>query len=256
MKWGGNKEVVEVGLHSRLRFVATSGGYKLTDQTQDLAMALGGKRVENERLDVLRRHRLTWNLRGDGALVRIDGAKENFAALIPLLEGESKKRAEERLAEGRFGEDDVATWYETYEILAGQTLELGRDYWFRHARSTEEGWIPYDVLFRLGPWEETPNGRRLRQRLAFVKSATIEIPAAERIRPKVRGSFDPEKPGKLVSGYKITGTASRLIDPATMLVWREQLYRREEHEIRPIEEIGITFAVEERLDSTLTPAAE
>lgn len=255
MKWGGNKEVIEVGLISHLRFVATASGYRLTDQTQDLAMAMDGRRVESKLLDVLRRHRLTWHLARDGRLERIEGARENFAAMIPLLEGESKKQAEQRLAEGRFGEDDVATWYESYEILAGQSLELDRDYWFRHARSTADGWVGYDVLFRLGPWEETPNGRRLRQRAAFVKSALVELPGAERLEPKVRTRFDPARPGPLASGYKITGNASRLIDPATLVVWREQLYRREEHEIRPVEEIGITFAVEERLDTTLNPVA-
>jgi len=256
MKWGGNKEVIEVGLISHLRFAPTASGYRLTDQTQDLAVAMDGKRVENEFLEVVRRHRLTWILASDGRLERIEGARENFAAMIPLLEGESKKQAEQRLAEGRFGEDDIATWYETYEILAGQALELDRDYWFRHARSTADGWVGYDVLFRLGPWEETPVGRRLRQRAAFVKSALVELPAAERIEPKIRSRFDPNKPGPLANGYKITGSASRLIDPATLLFYREQLYRREEHEIRPVEEIGITFAVEERLDSTLTPVAE
>jgi len=256
MKWGGNKEVVEVGMIAHLRFVPTANGYRLTDQTQDLAMAMDGKRVESKLLDVVRRHRLTWILGRDGRLERIDGARENFAAMIPLLEGESKKRAEERLAEGKFGEDDVASWFETYEILAGQTLELDRDYWFRHARSTDDGWVAYDVLFRLGPWEETPNGRRLRQRVAFVPSAMVELPRAEKLTPVVRSHFDPTRPGALASGYKITGSASRLIDPATLLVWREQIYRREEHEIRPVEEVGITFAIEARLDTTLTPVAE
>jgi len=256
MKWGGNKEVVEVGMIAHLRFVPTANGYRLTDQTQDLAMAMDGKRVESKLLDVVRRHRLTWILGRDGRLERVDGARENFAAMIPLLEGESKKRAEQRLAEGKFGEDDVASWFETYEILAGQTLELDRDYWFRHARSTDDGWVAYDVLFRLGPWEETPYGRRLRQRAAFVPSALVELPRAEKLEPKVRSRFDPARPGELASGYKITGNASRLIDPATLLVWREQIYRREEHEIRPIEEVGITFAIEARLDTTLTPVAE
>lgn len=255
-KWGGNKEVIEVGMISRLRFAPTAGGYRLTDQTQDLAIAMDGKRVESKVLDVVRRNRLTWYVGRDGRLERVEGARENFAAMIPLLEGEAKKRAEQRLAEGEFGGDEIATWFETCEVLAGQTLELDRDYWFRHARSTDDGWVVFDVLFRLGPWEETPHGRRLRQRAAFVSNARAELPQAVELAPKLRSRFDPARPGALARGYKITGNASRLIDPATLLVWREQVYRREEHEIRPVEEVGITFAVEARLDTTLTPVAE
>lgn len=256
IKWGGNREVVEAGLLARRTFTRAGVGYRLAEVTRDVALAMDGERLESKLLDQLKRNRLTYVIGADGAFQRLEGARENLERMVPLLEGESKKSAEKRLAEGRFGDAERADWYATYEILAGQKLELDRDYWFHHAHPTDDGWAPHDVLFRVGPWDETPNGRLLRQRVAYVRSALLEIPGAVELTPRVRSRFDPAAPGPRASGYQITGNVSRLIDPATLTIWREQLYRREAHEIRPVEEVGITFVVEARLDFTLTPAAD
>jgi hypothetical protein len=254
-KWGGNKETFSAGIRARQIWSRSGGGYRLVEQTEEVAFAIDGKPAKSAMAAKLAANRLAYVVAADGALVRVEGARENLERLLPLLEGESRKSAEKRLAEGRFGDGEAASWFDTIEILAGQTLELGRDYWYPAATTSDDGWVPHQILFRLGPWEETPVGRRLRIRGAFVRSALVEIPAAVRIAPRVRSRFDPERPGKLATGYTVTGNFSRLIDPATMSPHRDQLYRRLATEIRPDDSIGITFAVEERLDVTYLPLA-
>jgi hypothetical protein len=255
IKWGGNKEVMSAGHRATHAWAKVDGGYRVTERTLEVALALDGKPVDSPMLAKLAENRLVYRAAANGALRSVDGPRENLQRILPLLEGESKKSAEKRLEENRFGDSERAGWFELVEILAGQTLELDRDYWLPSATTTDDGWARHEIVFRLGPWEETAHGRLLRWRGAFVRSALAEIPGAVRLAPKVRGLFDPEAPGDLATGYSITGNFSRLIDPATMTIYRDQVYRREAHEIKPVEAIGITFVVEERLDATYTPVA-
>jgi len=254
-KWGAHVDTLAIGQRAHWSFAPDGAGFALVDATQELAMAKEGKPFSHPLLDAGAKSRTTYHLRSDGALQRIDGLRGDAERMVAALEGEAKQSAKKRLAEGRLGETERWLWFERVEILAGQRLELDRDYWFRSAMPSDDGWVPHQVLFRLGPWEETPHGRRLRIQLAYVADARATIPAAVELKPKVATRFDPAAPGKLLAGYEVKGNASRLVDPATGLVWREQTFRRESHVERPIEEIGITISVESRTDSTLTPLA-
>lgn len=255
VKWGAHNEEVAIGQRSHWRFARGGNGLTLIDSTQELAMAKGGKPFEHPALAAGAKASVEYRLGPDGRLDRLFGSQRNAERMVAALEGEAKESAKQRLAEGRSGESEQFLWYERFEILAGQTLELDRDYWFASAWPSDDGWVPHQVLFRLGPWEETPQGRRLRMQLAYVENATATIPGAIRLAPKVRSGFDPGRPGKLLTGYRLSGNANRLVDPATGLVWREQSFRRESHVERPVEEIGITIALEVRTDFALTPLA-
>jgi hypothetical protein len=112
IKWGGNQEVVEAGLLARRTFTRAGVGYRLAEVTRDVALAMDGERLESKLLDQLKRNRLTYVIGADGAFQRLEGARENLERMVPLLEGESKKSAEKRLAEGRFGDAERADWYE------------------------------------------------------------------------------------------------------------------------------------------------
>ena len=254
-KWGAHVDTLAIGQRTTWTLAPEAGGLRLTAATQELAMAKEGKPFQHPILEAGARSRVTYHLAADGALLRMDGLRADRERVVAALEGEAKESAKKRLAEGRLGESERWLWFERFEILAGQTLELDRDYWFRSASPSDDGWIPYQVLFRLGPWETTPQGRRLRMQLAYVADALATIPAATEIRARIKTRFDPAKPGPLLRGYELRGNASRLVDPATGLVWREQSFRRESHVERPVEELGITIATEARTDFTLTPLA-
>lgn len=254
-KWGAHVDTLAIGQRSGWTFAPEGSGLRLTEATQELAMAKEGKPFHHPLLEASAKSTTVYHLAADGALQRMDGLRSNTERVVAALEGEAKESAKKRLAEGRLGESERWLWFERFEILAGQTLELDRDYWFRTAAPSDDGWVAYQVLFRLGPWETTPAGRRLRVQLAYVADALATIPAAVELRPKIRTRFDPAAPGKVLTGYQIRGNASRLVDPATGLVWREQAFRRETHVERPVEEIGISISIEARTDFTLTPLA-
>jgi len=254
-KWGGHDDRIAIGQRAHWSFSRDGAGLRMTDATQELAIAKDGKPFEHPLLAAGAKSRVDFRLGADGALQRVDGTRGNAERMVAVLEGEAQESAKKRLGEGRHDESERWLWFERFEIYAGQTLDLDRDYWFRTAAPSDDGWVPYQVLFRLGPWETTPQGRRLRVQLAYVADAPAAIPAATEIRPKVRTRFDPARPGKLLSRYQYRGTATRLVDPATGLIWREQSFRRESHEERPIDELGITIAIEARTDFTLTSLA-
>lgn len=255
VKWGAHNEEVAIGQRSHWRFARGAAGWTLTDATQELAMAKGGKPFEHPALVAGAKATIEYRLGPDGRLDRLVGSQRNAERLVAALEGEAKESAKKRLAEGRSGESEQFLWFERFEILAGQSLELGRDYWFPSAWPSDDGWVPHHVLFRLGPWEPAPQGRLLRVQLAYVADAPATIPGAVRLAPRVSTRFSPERMAKVLSGYQLRGNASRLVDPTTGLVWREQSFRRESHVERPIEEIGITIALEVRTDFTLSPLA-
>lgn len=255
VKWGAHNEEIAIGQRSHWRFARLASGFSLTDATQELAVAKGGKPFEHPAIAAGARASVEYRIGPDGRLDRLVGSQRNAERMVAALEGEAKESAKQRLQEGRTGESEQFLWYERFEILAGQTLELGRDYWFESAWPSDEGWVPHQVLFRLGPWEPTAQGRRLRVQLAYTQDALAAVPGAIRIEPRVATRFDPARLGKLLRGYQLRGNATRLVDPATGLVWREQSFRRESHVERPVEEIGITIALEVRTDFTLAPLA-
>lgn len=255
VKWGAHNEEVAIGQRSHWRFARGANGLTLTDATQELAMAKGGKPFEHPALAAGAKAAVEYRLGPDGRLDRLVGSQRNAERMVAALEGDAKESAKKRLAEGRSGESEQFLWFERFEILAGQTLELDRDYWFPSAWPSDDGWVPHHVLFRLGPWEQQPQGRLLRVQLAYVQDAPATIPGAVRLAPRVRTRFDPERLGKVLTGFQLRGNATRLVDPVTGLVWREQTFRRESHVERPVEEIGITIALEVRTDFTLTPLA-
>jgi hypothetical protein len=255
IKWGGNREEVTIGQRDHWTFSRSGNGLRLTDTTQELAMAKDGKPFQHPAVATAAQSGVVYHLGLDGRFERLVGSQRNAERMVAALEGEAKERAKQRLQEGRVGESEQFLWYERFEIFSGQTLELDRDYWFRCAWPSDDGWVPYQVLFRLGPWESTPAGRRLRVQLAYTQDALAAIPTAVELTPRVRTRFDPAKPGRTLKGYQYRGNATRLVDPATGLIWREQSFRRESHEERPIDELGITIALEVRTDFTLTPLA-
>lgn len=192
--------------------------------------------------------------RSNGVLVQIDGMRRLYDRLLPTMAGEERAALAARLRENRIDDRARASWFETTEILSGQTLELGRDYFFDAAWPTDEGWIQHQTLLRLGPWERSTYGRFLRLQLAYVPDARAAVPGAVRLQPKVATPFSPDAPGKLAKGYAVTGNASRLVDPATLLVWRDQTLREVRNRVEVSEDLALTVSSAEGSDITLEPA--
>lgn len=255
IKWGGNRQEIAMGERASWTASRAGDGYRLDQRNLEVALAKDGKPHEEPLLKAVAQDRVVYTVARDGVLRSLDGLRRNAERRIALLEGDAKESAKKRLEERREGEFESWRWFDRHEIFLGQTLELDRDYWFRSAFPSDEGWIPMQVLFRLGPWEETPAGRRLRLNVAYTQNARALVPDAEEVRAKVRTRFDPTRADNLLKKVEIRGNSSRLVDPATGMLWRDQSFLRLAFEVRPIEEFGMTVALEIRTDFTLSPAA-
>lgn len=253
-KLGGIQEQITLASEVSLRVSQEAGRSFLLYRVERAAAARGGKPSDAAMVAAMTGSETVNVVRPDGVLAKIDGMRRLTERMLPALQGEERAALEKRLRENRIEDRTRASWFEATEILAGQTLELGRDYYFDAAWPTDEGWIRHQTLLRLGPWEKTPHGLRLRLQLAYVPDARAEVPAAVRLQPKSSTAFTPATPGRLAKGFSISGGASRLVDPATLLVWKDQSVRRVRNRLEVSEELALTVSSEEKSDITLEPA--
>jgi hypothetical protein len=91
-------------------------------------------------------------------------------------------------------------------------------------------------------------------KLAYVADARADVPGATRIEARVATAFSPNLPGKLAKGFTLSGNSSRLVDPSTLLVFKEQSVRRVQTRVELSEEMALTVTSEEQSDITLEPA--
>lgn len=251
---GGIHQRVTMASQARVDVSQEAGRYFLHYRIDRAAVARDGKPSDAAMVAALTGGETVNVVRTDGVLAKIDGLRRLHERLLPTLPAEERAALTKRLRENRIEDRLRANWFEATEILAGQTLELGRDYFFDSAWPTDAGWIRHQTLLRLGPWEATPHGRRLRLQLAYVEDARADLPGAVRIEPRVTGAFSPAAPGRAAKGYSISGNASRLVDPATLLLWKEQSVRQIRNRVEVSEELAVTVSSEEKSDITLEPA--
>lgn len=250
-KLGGIQQQITLASEVSLRISQEAGRSFLLYRVERAAAARDGKPSDAAMVAAMTGGETVNVVRPDGVLTKIDGLRRLTERLLPTIQGEERTALEKRLRENRIEDRTRANWFEATEILSGQSLELGRNYYFDSAWPTDEGWIPHQTLLRLGPWENTAHGRRLRLQLAYVADARAEVPDAERLQSKVKSAFAPGSPAK---GFTISGSASRLVDPATLLVWRDQSVRRVRNRLQVSEELALTVSAEEKSDITLEPA--
>lgn len=253
-KLGGIQQRITLASEISLQVSQEGGRSFLLYRIQRAAAARDGKPSDAAMVAAMTGAETVNVVRPDGVLVKIDGMRRLTERLLPTVQGEERAALEKRLRENRIEDRTRANWFETAEILSGQTLELGRDYFFDAAWPTDDGWIRHQTLLRLGPWEKTPQGQRLRLQLAYVADARSEVPGAVQLQPKVAIAWNPAAPGRLAKGFTITGSASRLIDPGTLLVWKDQSVRRVRNRLEVSEEMALTVSSEEKSDITLEPA--
>lgn len=253
---GGIRQQIALGSEASVRISSEAGQVYILTRILRAAAARDGKPSDAAMVAAMSGGETVHFVRPDGGLTKIDGMRRLFERLLPTIAGEERAALERRLRENRIEDRARAAWFETTEILAGQTLELERDYYFDSAHPTDDGWIRHQTLLRLGPWEKSTYGRFLRLRLAYVADAQAEVPGAQRIEPKVATSFAPARPGKIATGFTFSGNASRLVDPATLTVWRDQTLRQVRTRVAVSEEMALTVSSEERSDVTLEPAPD
>ncbi|MEO7795562.1 MAG: hypothetical protein ABIV06_12400, partial [Thermoanaerobaculia bacterium] len=179
-KLGAIQQRITLASEVSLRVSQAGGRSLLSYRIERAAAARDGKPSDEAMVAVMTGAETVNFVRPDGALTKIDGLRRLTERLLPTAHAEERTALEKRLRENRIEDRTRANWFETTEILAGQKLELGRDYFFDSSWPTDEGWIPYQTLLLLGPWEETPHGRRLRVHLAYVADALAEVPGALR----------------------------------------------------------------------------
>lgn len=221
----------------------------------EIAGAKEGEKFETPpQITAMKGSRLVHVLRPDGSLLRIDGFAELAQKALPLMQPKARESFQKMLDEGRQDAADRVAWYES-EMLVSQTLELGRDYWFETAWPDEEGWTKHETLLRLGPWIDHPQaGRLLTVQLAYVPNALARVPEATRLTPRIASRFDPAKPGKLAPRQTVEGTASWWIDPATMMNWKLQSWRKVGVPVQVTSDLGVTLVTETKIDRALEPA--
>ena len=192
--------------------------------------------------------------RPDGVLSKIDGLRRFLQRLLPTVPKEERAALEKRLSENRIENRTRAAWFETTEILSGQTLELGRDYFFDlPGRPTRDG---FSTRRSFG-WDR---GRR-RSKGGGCACSSPTSPTRRPRSPPPSGCSRRSPPpsrraviGKPAKGYSISGNASRLVDPATLLVWKDQTVRKVRNRLEVSEEMALTVSSEEKVDITLEPA--
>ncbi len=253
---GGVQETRSVASEVSVRISREAGFFFVFNHVARAAAARNGKPSDEPMVAALAGTETLYVVHPNGVLATIDGLQRVYERLLPALQGEMRSRFERRLRENRIEDRTRALWFDATEILAGQTLELDRDYFFDSAWPTDEGWIRHQTLLRLGPWETSPRGPLLRLAVAWVADARAAVPGAQRLQPRVPSTFSPALPGRLAQGLTLAGNASRLVDPATLTVWRDQSLRQLRKLVPVSEDLAITVSSEERSDITLEPARQ
>lgn len=251
---GGIRQRISMASEIRLDVSHEAGRSFLRYRIERAAAARDGKPSDAAMVAAMTGAETVNIVRPDGVLARIDGMRRLFERILATTTGEERAALDKRLRENRIEDRSRANWYETTEILSGQTLELDRDYYFDSAWPTDEGWIRHQTLLRLGPWEKSKHGRRLRLQLAYVADAHADLPGAVRLQPKVATAFSPAAPGRLAKGFTIAGNATRLVDPATLLLWKDQSVRQVRNRLEVSEDLAVTVSSEEKSDISLEPA--
>ena len=255
LRLGGNRELHTIAALSTVRIFKEAGLIFVAHRVDELAASKAGEKFETPpQVAAMKGSEIVDVLRDDGVLVRVDGYRQIAAKALPKMSGEARSSLEKFVAEGRQDDADRALWFEV-EMLAGQTLDLDRDYWYDAVWSDEKGWMRHQTLMRLGPWVTHPTaGRLLTVNIAYVANARAQIAQATRLFPKVKSRLDPLLPGAIAPGLKLEGGATWLVDPATLMVWKIQSRRKVSEPRQISSDLGVTLVTETRIEKTLEPA--
>lgn len=172
LRLGGNRELHTIAALSTVRIFKEAGLIFVAHRVDELAASKAGEKFETPpQVAAMKGSEIVDVLRDDGVLVRVDGYRQIAAKALPKMSGEARSSLEKFVAEGRQDDADRALWFEV-EMLAGQTLDLDRDYWYDAVWSDEKGWMRHQTLMRLGPWVTHPTaGRLLTVNIAYVANA-------------------------------------------------------------------------------------
>lgn len=165
---------------------------------------------------------ITYRIGADGQIREIRGFDALMRKVEALLPAEVAAALAPALSEKALVARETAQWngrigfFAGLSLQLGQTLEGGSHYTLASGES-----LAYTVRTRLAALEPCPPGQCLRIEVRYDSdAAALDRPAAE-VAGELSAAIDAAEP----VAARISGSASRLMDPRTMLVYAESSSR-------------------------------
>lgn len=254
-KVAAKREDLVISGRSTMEIARDGQRWAIRLHVDSLLVTKDGATLDSPMFAAIRGSRAIQVIRPDGGFDHLEGARALYDRMLAAASGEERERLLDR-GKAPLDTSERASWYERVEVFAGQTLELDRDYFFESAYPVGgDGWVPHQVLFRLGPWVETPIGRLLKVSLAYVADARRQVPAAQPVVSRIASGFTPRALRPIASDVTLEGAGWRLIDPTTLTVFQEQIVHRLRQPLRVDESLGLTLTLVDQVDYKLTPVA-
>jgi hypothetical protein len=205
-----------------LEYRRVASGYTVTARTLSADMTRDGKPRADPILDVMRRLELVYNVGLDGGLRRIDGLAGLMDTLARSQPPEVAKALAPLLSPDAVFAREAAEWNGRYQDFADAALHTGDRIEAPVPFSLPNGdTLTYHMVISIAGREPCGAARCARIEIAYDSNLDAVHGMIDQVTGRIIRAAGADSLGLSSSGGRVTGTVSRLVDPATLLIRSE-----------------------------------
>ncbi len=201
-------------------------GYALAETTLSVVFERDGKRVPDPIGELMVKLPFTYHFTRAGRITRIDGFAAVAARLKAQLPAEVAERLAPHLSEAALVAKETAEWNGRVGDFVGKSVAIGDSVRTQVPYTLPDGQaIQYAMVTRFAALVPGRAGRCVRIETRYDADAQALDRTLSGLSAGVAKASGQDSIGMGVSGSAISGSATRVLDPATMLIERETSVR-------------------------------
>jgi len=223
-------QIDESSTRTRVSTYKTESGWRVVHEPISAVARRNGQTVTNPIVDLLSKTVVTYRLDGDGHIQHVDGYVRLIERLREQLPAEMVEKLEQVLSVESLEAKDKAEWDSRFGDFIGLTVEVGESIAASAPFVLPDGTtIMYRVTTRFVRFEPCGEARCVRVEQVYDSQADAVAQLSERVAGELVEDIaalpPPADARRQATTGSITGKVSRLVDPSTMLIHREEVER-------------------------------
>ncbi|MBZ8142612.1 hypothetical protein CLD22_22265 [Rubrivivax gelatinosus] len=210
------------------RFRRVDGGFEFSQRTLSSSLERNGQQVQDPVLQRLETAPFSATISAQGELTEVRGFAEVEALLRATWPPEQAAALAAVVNEATLAARARSDWNGRYARFAGATVQIGDVFDVQAPQPLPTGGsLTYTIRTSFPRWEPCPSGRCVRVEQVYESDSAALAEITNQLARRLAGASSATAPAAATPGpsARITGSLSRLIDPATMLIHSERIER-------------------------------